>query len=53
MGALAKAPPGDASDLGLTLIDCDDLDVGTIEQQIEFAPTGFALAVFDHDGSFQ
>ena len=32
MAALAKAPPGDASELGLVLIDRNNLDGGAINQ---------------------
>ena len=49
MTALAKAPPGDASELGLVLVDRNNLDSGAINQQIELASTCFTLAALDHD----
>ena len=49
MSAFAKAPPSESSDLRLILIDGNYLDAGAIEQQIKFAPAGFAFSALDHN----
>ena len=53
MPSLAKTPPRGAGDLGLVLINRDDLDAGAVEQQIELAAADLPLAAFDHDRGFQ
>jgi hypothetical protein len=53
VASLAEAPPCQPCDLGLILIDRDNLDAGAVEQQIELAPAGLAFAALDHHRRFQ
>jgi hypothetical protein len=53
MATFAKTPPGDARGLGLVPIDRNDFDRGAVEQQIEFATAGIALAAFNDDRGFE
>lgn len=49
MTPLAEPPPGQPCRFGLSAIDSNDLNLAAVQQQVEFAATGLALARFDDD----
>ena len=52
MAAFAKLPVGVSRKIGLRGVDGDDFDPSFVQQQIEFASTGFAHTRLDHDRRF-
>ncbi len=53
MAALAEAAPCRSRERGLSLVDGDHHDIGTMEQQIELAATRVAEPGLDDDAGLQ